>query len=213
MHKPGDGGELYDLWCTRAPDNVELQRIATSGTVTAPAASSGDGAAAGDDGAAGGNEEDDADDGNPKPNEAQRSLIGRRYLDTDDGKTWAVFAAGYDPETKLIVAYIYDTAATSDPESLLDCEYMSADELADGEEYEWLDGKPGRLVGDRHEEAAAAAAAADGEDDDDAPSDGALFAELELARISGAELGIGMPEDSGGSDSTVPVISLGDGFL
>ena len=90
---------------------------------------------------------------------------------------------------------------------------MSADELADGEEYEWLDGKPGRLVGDRHEEAAAAAAAADGEDDDDAPSDGALFAELELARISGAELGIGMPEDSGGSDSTVPVISLGDGFL
>lgn len=89
---------------------------------------------------------------------------------------------------------------------------MSADELADGEEYEWLDWKPGRLVGDRHEEAAAAAAAAaaDGEDDGDAPSDGALFAELELTRISGAELGIGEPEDSGGSDSMVPVISFGD---
>ena len=152
----------------------------------------------------------------PMPNAAQRALVGRRYIDADDGLTWAVFATGYDPESKIIVAYIYDTAATSDPHSLLECEYMSADELADGKEYDWLDGKPGRLGGCEEAAAADGAAdsaadgAADGEGDHEAPSDAAIFAELELARVTGADLEIGAPDDHGGSDGAVPLISFGD---
>ena len=53
MHRPGDGGALYEKWFTIAPEDDELRRIAESGKLTAPVASSSDGAAAGEGAACG----------------------------------------------------------------------------------------------------------------------------------------------------------------
>ena len=177
--------ELLALWRTFAPLNADLELLAAeTPTRAAPAAS-----------------DDVSDDGAPTATAEQLGLVGRRYVDADDGHTWAVFATGYDPESEVIVAYIYDTSALSEPRSLLDCEYMDADELANGDDYDWLDEQPGIIDG-------ADASATSPADDDDVPSDQALFAEVELLRISGTSFGISEPEEDNGDG--VPIISFGD---
>jgi hypothetical protein len=135
------------------------------------------------------------------PTKAQLALVGRRFIDAKDGLMWAVFATGFDHESEVVVAYIYDTGTSAEPRSLLECEYMDADELTNGDDYDWLDGQPERIEDD-------GAALGGPAEDDDTPNEQSLFAELELARISGAPVGIGEPDEGG--DGDVPIISFGN---
>lgn len=79
-----------------------------------------------------------------EPNGDQRAIAGRQFTDTDDGSVWEVFSVEYASELGAIIAHIYSPAGEK-PQSAVQCPtFSTADELMDGAEYKWSDGRPGR---------------------------------------------------------------------